>query len=32
MTKRELLDYCLTYPAVYEDYPFDGATRSLITA
>ena len=24
MTKRELIDYCLTFPAVYEDYPFDG--------
>ena len=26
VTKRELLDYCLTYPAVYEDYPFDETT------
>jgi predicted DNA-binding protein (MmcQ/YjbR family) len=26
MTKRELLDYCLTYPSVYEDYPFDETT------
>ena len=26
MTKRELIDYCLTYPAVYEDYPFDETT------
>ena len=24
MTKRELIDYCLTFPAAYEDYPFDG--------
>jgi len=23
MTKQALIDYCLTYPAVYEDYPFD---------
>ena len=23
MTKRELIDRCLTYPAVFEDYPFD---------
>lgn len=23
MTKRELIDYCLTYPSAYEDYPFD---------
>ena len=26
MTKRELIDYCLTYQAVYEDYPFDDTT------
>ena len=25
MTKRKLIDYCLKYPASYEDYPFDGA-------
>ena len=24
MTKRELIDLCLTLPAAYEDYPFDG--------
>ena len=24
MTRRELIDYCLTLPDVYEDYPFDG--------
>ncbi|MCL2618439.1 MAG: MmcQ/YjbR family DNA-binding protein [Defluviitaleaceae bacterium] len=23
MTKRELIEHCLTYPAVFEDYPFD---------
>ncbi len=23
MTRRELIDYCLTYPDTYEDYPFD---------
>ena len=23
MTKRELIDHCLTYPAAFEDYPFD---------
>ena len=23
MIKRELIDYCLTYPSSYEDYPFD---------
>ena len=23
MTRQELIDFCLTFPAVYEDYPFD---------
>lgn len=23
MTRRELIDYCLTYSDAYEDYPFD---------
>ena len=23
LTRRELIDYCLTYPDSYEDYPFD---------
>lgn len=23
MTRRQLIDYCLTYPDSYEDYPFD---------
>ncbi len=23
MTRRELIDYCLTYPDAFEDYPFD---------
>ena len=23
MTRKELIDYCLTYEAAYEDYPFD---------
>jgi len=23
MNKREIIDYCLTYENVYEDYPFD---------
>ena len=23
MTKRDIIEYCLTYPAAYEDYPFD---------
>jgi predicted DNA-binding protein (MmcQ/YjbR family) len=29
MTKRELIDYCLTYPATYEDYPFDETTALI---
>jgi predicted DNA-binding protein (MmcQ/YjbR family) len=28
MTKRELIDLCLSFPAAYEDYPFDGLTAS----
>ncbi|MDR1532770.1 MAG: MmcQ/YjbR family DNA-binding protein [Clostridiales bacterium] len=23
MTRQEIIDYCLTFPAAYEDYPFD---------
>jgi len=26
MTKRELIDLCLTYPSAFEDYPFDNIT------
>jgi predicted DNA-binding protein (MmcQ/YjbR family) len=26
MTKRELIDLCLTLPGAYEDYPFDNVT------
>ena len=29
MTKQELIDYCLAYPAVYEDYPFDDTTTLI---
>ena len=29
MTKQELIDYCLTYPSVYEDYPFDETTALI---
>jgi predicted DNA-binding protein (MmcQ/YjbR family) len=29
MTKQELIDYCLTYPAAYEDYPFDDTTAVM---
>jgi predicted DNA-binding protein (MmcQ/YjbR family) len=25
MTRQELIDHCLTFPAAYEDYPFDNA-------
>lgn len=24
MTRRELIDFCLTFPSAYEDYPFGG--------
>ena len=30
MTKRELIDHCLTYPAVYEDYPFDKTKTTAV--
>jgi len=23
MTRQDIIDYCLTFPSVYEDYPFD---------
>ena len=26
MTRQELTEYCLTFPAAYEDYPFDDIT------
>lgn len=29
MTKRELIDYCLTYPTAYEDYPFDDTSAVM---
>ncbi len=29
MTTRELIDYCLTYPSAFEDYPFDEVTAVL---
>ena len=28
MTRRELIDLCLSYPGAYEDYPFDGIAGS----
>ena len=24
MTRQDIIDFCLTFPASYEDYPFDG--------
>lgn len=33
MIRRKLIDYCLTYPGAYEDYPFDdGAADETATA
>ena len=29
MTKRDLIEFCLSLPAVYEDYPFDETTAVL---
>jgi predicted DNA-binding protein (MmcQ/YjbR family) len=29
MTKQDLIEYCLTYPSVYEDYPFDDITAVM---
>ena len=26
MTRQHIIDYCLTFPAAYEDYPFDDIT------
>ena len=28
MTRRELIDLCLSWPGSYEDYPFDGIPNS----
>ncbi len=28
MTRRKLIDFCLTFPAAYEDYPFDDVIDS----
>ena len=28
MTRRDLIDHCLTYPGTYEDYPFDDLTAT----
>ncbi|MDR2356912.1 MAG: MmcQ/YjbR family DNA-binding protein [Oscillospiraceae bacterium] len=33
MTRQDIIDYCLTFPAAYEDYPFDdGITGEAATA
>jgi hypothetical protein len=29
MTKQDLIYHCLTYPATYEDYPFDETTTLI---
>lgn len=29
MTKRELIEYCLTYPSAFEDYPFDATSAVM---
>ena len=29
MTKQDLIGYCLTFPAAYEDYPFDETTALI---
>lgn len=29
MTKQELISLCLTFPAAYEDYPFDDSTTVI---
>ena len=31
MTRRELIDYCLTFPEVFEDYPFDKEGQSSVS-
>ena len=32
MTRQELIDFCLSFPATYEDYPFDGVADENATA
>jgi predicted DNA-binding protein (MmcQ/YjbR family) len=31
MTRREIIEYCLTLPAAYEDYPFDAVVDENAT-
>jgi predicted DNA-binding protein (MmcQ/YjbR family) len=28
MNRQELIEYCLTFPSAYEDYPFDSVTEA----
>ena len=28
MLRKEIIEYCLTFPATYEDYPFDNLSKS----
>ena len=28
MTRQEIIDFCLTFPAIYEDYPFNSIADS----
>jgi predicted DNA-binding protein (MmcQ/YjbR family) len=32
MTRQDIIDYCLTFPAAYEDYPFDVTADENATA
>jgi predicted DNA-binding protein (MmcQ/YjbR family) len=32
MTRQEIIDFCLTFPAAYEDYPFDELIDENATA
>jgi predicted DNA-binding protein (MmcQ/YjbR family) len=32
MTRQDIIDYCLTFPVAYEDYPFDMAADENATA
>lgn len=32
MTRQELIEYCLTFPAAYEDYPFDKMANPSVWA
>jgi predicted DNA-binding protein (MmcQ/YjbR family) len=32
MTRQDIIDYCLTFPAAYEDYPFERIENGKATA